>query len=276
MRKWYAAAGMAVLWMAALACAAGCGRRQGGTADAAATAAPPTASPVYVDTAPGAENAGGAAEDAEREAARSAYRAALENLLNNRVLPSGAAYEAAPGDGMAENRFAVYDVDMDGKEELLLAYASAYTAGEGAQIYAYDGGAGALRTELEEYPQLTFYDNGMIRADWSHNQGLAGSFWPYSLYRYDPDADSYVLAGMVDAWDKAFTKTGADGAPFPDDIDVSGSGFVYYIMTGGAYEKTPPVDAADYQAWYDGYMHGASEITVPYLPLTAENIEAAG
>lgn len=95
---------------------------------------------------------------------------------------------------------------------------------------------------------LTFYDNGIIKAGAHHNQRLGGDFWPYSLYQYAPDSDSYVLVGMVDVWDKNYPGADNHKDAFPSDIDKSGTGFVYHIMEDGQYDNTHPVDASEYMS----------------------------
>ena len=112
-----------------------------------------------------------------------------------------------------------------------------------------------LRAELEVFPSLTFYENGYVRADASHNQGLAGDFWPYALYRYDAESDSYQKVAAVDAWDGSIHAQDYAGNPFPKDADVSGAGIVYYVAENGeSYGEsgTPdvaPMDQADFQKW---------------------------
>jgi hypothetical protein len=201
-----------------------------------------------------------------------AYADALENLTQNLVFPDGVDASEQSGD-MAQNKFALYDVDNDGKEELLLFYTNTYMAGQAGYIFGYDTETKKLQTELLEFPMLTFYDNGIVKAGWSHNQGRAGDFfWPYSLYQYTPETDSYELVGMVDAWDKNYPGADDTSDPFPEDIDKSGTGFVYYIMEDGLYDTTDPVDAAEYKTWVDNYIGNASEIQITYMDLTEENI----
>lgn len=200
-----------------------------------------------------------------------AYAAALETLLQRHMLPDGTDTGEQFGD-IAENQFAVYDVDHDGKDELILLYSTTATAGMAGYIFAYDNESGLLQTELQEFPSLTFYENGVVEAGWSHNQGLAGDFWPYSLYQYDANSDRYTPVGMVDAWDKGFSETDYQNRPFPSDIDKSGTGVVYYIMEDGQYDTTNPVDASAYNAWVNAHIGGASEIQIQYMTLTEENI----
>ena len=76
-------------------------------------------------------------------------------------------------------------------------------------------------------------------------------------------------SGAVDAWDRAL---GIEG--YPDQVDRSGTGFVYYIYgdLAAEWDKVEPVDAAEYHAWLDPYLGEGEELALPYCPLTAENI----
>ena len=201
-----------------------------------------------------------------------AYSDALNTLVKTHKLPDGTDAAELTGD-MANNKFALHDVDNDGKVELLLMYTDTYMAGQTGYVFAYDEQTKKLNTELSEFPLLTFYDNGAVKAEWSHNQGRAGeNFWPYSLYQYAPETDSYALIGMVDAWDKTYAETDDQNNPFPSDIDKSGTGIVYYIMENGEYDTTHPIDASDYNAWVSTHIANASQIQIQYMDLTEENI----
>lgn len=208
----------------------------------------------------------------ETDKARAAFAAALNNLMTNHALPDGTDCGFDENADPAGNQFAVFDVDGDGADELILAYTTTAVALQTQGIYAYDAQTNALRAELIEYPLLTIYDNGRIQADWSHNQGLAGRFWPFTLYAYDAAADAYQNIGMVDAWDKDFAAVDADGNPFPEALDENGMGLVYYLMTNGVYETVAPVSAEAYEAWRAANLGGAEVVLPPYQPLTGENI----
>ena len=202
-----------------------------------------------------------------------AYYTALETLRQRHMLPDGTDCGFEKDYDISENKFAVYDVDNDGKEEVIILYTTTITAGMAGYILAYNNKAGALQTELHEFPSLTFYNNGIVKALWSHNQGLAGDdFWPYNLYQYNSNSDSYVLVGMVDAWDKNYSGLDSKNNSFPSNIDKSGTGFVYYIMEDGQYDNTHPVDASEYNEWINSYIGNASEIQIHYMDLTEENI----
>lgn len=187
----------------------------------------------------------------EVQTARKTLEDAVETLRTTGTLPD---FEALVGDEMStEYRYAITDIDGDGFEELLLMQETGVMASMDYLIL--DGQGGQLRAELEEFPSLTFYENGYVRADASHNQGLAGDFWPYALYRYDAESDSYQRIARVDAWDGRLHPQDYAGNPFPKDADVSGAGIVYYVAGDGALYgqdgalAPAPMDQADFEKW---------------------------
>ena len=204
------------------------------------------------------------------------YAQVLTTLLDENLLPGeindpgGYIGTVEEREAMAENQFAVCDVDGDGREELVLQYLTAnMVAGMRALIYDTDENGG-LRLQFSEFPNLTFYDNGAIQAGWSHNQGLAGDFWPYTLYVYNPESDLYRDVGSVDAWSRDFQPQN-----YPADTDTSNSGFVYYVYRdmGTEYGVIPPVDESEYLQWREEYLAGAAELELPWQSLTAEHIQ---
>ena len=156
------------------------------------------------------------AEQSEYNAkAEAAYKAAVEKLVNDKVFPNGEdtgfADDSSFGD-MGENRYAIADVDSDGKDELIISFTTAPVAGEAEQVYGYNDADGTLKLKLNEFPQVTYYTNGIAEVGWSHNQGWAGDrLWPYSLFFYNADKDEYEMRYSVDAWDKALADKDADG-----------------------------------------------------------------
>ena len=210
----------------------------------------------------------------DENAEKNAYMNALRRLYTNHVLPDGSDCGYDEYNDITINEFAVYDIDGDGRDELIIQYVSTYMAGMAAGIYGYDETTNTLREELLEFPALTFYNNGTIEAAWSHNQGLAGDFWPYTLYRYDQSTDTYVTVGMADAWDRSYWETDFDGNQFPTAIDKDGDGIVYYVISGEEYEQVAPVDFAEYNQWRNSYVGGAEAIYVPFVSLTQTNIRS--
>ncbi len=206
---------------------------------------------------------------------KAAYISALEGIYFDNVYPDGTSCNFVEDYDKTKNRFAVYDIDFDGKDELIIEYTSSYNAGMGTIIYDFDPQTNTFEQELVEYPALSFYDNGVVEAAASHNHGMAATyddFWPYHLYQYKPELDKYILIAMVDAWDKEYAKKDSDGNLFPQEVDVDGDGIVYYVMTDGEYKLEKPIDADEYNQWKNSYIGSANEINIPYKYLTEENI----
>ena len=209
-----------------------------------------------------------------------AYKAAVEKLVNDKVLPNGedTGFEADSFFGdMDENKYAIADVDSDGKEELIISFTTAPVAGEVEQVYGYNDADGTLKLKLNEFPLVTYYTNGIAEVGWSHNQGWAGErLWPYSLFFYNADKDEYEIRYSIDAWDKTLADKDADGNPYPVDVDKNGDGYVV-ILTEGAESKY--MSAEDYEAWRKEIMGDAKAIDVKYQSVTggaaAETTETA-
>ena len=202
----------------------------------------------------------------------SAYRRVLENIYEHQTFPGGRDF-GYDGSDITLNKFAIVDIDGDGNEELLVVYTTTYMAGMAQLIYDYDDKSDSVREELIEFPSVTFYENGVIVAEWSHNQGLAGdNFWPYTLYQYHPETDAYVQIAMVDAWDKSFAEVGYQGKAFPDAVDKNGDGLVYYILPGTEYQPDTPIDLEEYENWRASILGNAQKVAVSYQKLTEENI----
>ena len=230
-----------------LLAAAGC---QGGEAPAEPTN---TAEPTAEATAAQNEYAAKADE---------AYKAAVEKLVNDKVFPNGEdtgfADDSSFGD-MGENRYAIADVDSDGKDELIISFTTAPVAGEVEQVYGYSDADGTLKLKLNEFPQVTYYTNGIAEVGWSHNQGWAGDrLWPYSLFFYNADKDEYEMRIRARYKD-------ADGNPYPADIDKENAGYVV-ILTEGT--ETRYISASEYETWRSETLGGAQKIEVEYKPVT--------
>lgn len=203
------------------------------------------------------------------------YAGILSQITAGWKLPDGELDTSSLENGfgkMSDNRFAVTDIDGDGREELIISYSNACMAGMMEIIYDYDPVLGELKRELTVWPSLTYYDNGMVKAEASHNH-THGEFWPFALYQYEKESDSYQQIAYVQTWDKELYDE-YEGQPFPDDLDTDGDGTLFHISEGAepSYEYEDfKYNQADYEAWYQGMMEGAQETAVPYQPLQYES-----
>ncbi len=205
---------------------------------------------------------------------RHQYGGILSQIIAAWQLPDGKLGTGTADDDyasveMEKNCFAVADVDQDGREELLVRWTTTITAGEFEAVYDYDPESGEVKREFWAYPALTYYDNGIIKAEWAHNQVPPAEFWPFTLFQYEPESDSYVEVGSVRAWDN-----GIEGWDFPDELDVDGDGTVYEIEKAGEdyrdYEGFR-FNQADLDEWFGGYAAGAKEIVIDYQPMEYES-----
>ena len=201
-----------------------------------------------------------------------AYADVLKGIYYQQKYPDGQDCEFNGFSDISENRFTVYDVDGDGKDELIIEITTTCTAGMCVNIYGFDENAHMIQEELREFPGLTIYDNGLIKADWSHNQGLAGEFWPYTLYQYQLKDDCFAVIGEVDAWDKSIRQIDYEGNVFPDSLDNDGNGLVYFVTMAGEGMGKTMIDDAEYFLWLNEYLDDAQELVLPYKKLTEENI----
>ena len=200
-----------------------------------------------------------------------AYQSVLLDVYHNQKFPGGRdlGYD---GWSMSDNRFALSDIDGDGSIELIVLYCTTSTSGHAEIIYDYEADTDSVREQFIEYPGVVHFDNGILKADASHNHTLSEKIWPYTLYQYNAESDSYDVIAQVEAWDKEIRDTDYEANAFPDDVDQDGDQTVYYIMDADKYEHKDPVDGEEYWKWFDSYRKDAGTMTIPFMELTEENI----
>ncbi len=168
------------------------------------------------------------------------------------------------------DKYAIYDIDLDGKEELLISITSSTAAGMSEAIYDYDFNSNELISQLSEFPLTTYYDNGVITAGWSHNQGLGPDFTPYDLYQYDTQQDTYIMVGSVDTWDKKYFPVDRwTDTIFPDELDTDGDGVIYSIRMRDEDEENW-YDNDAYEEWLQSYVGTANKIDIPWQSIHSE------
>ena len=197
---------------------------------------------------------------------RKIYAATLRNLLYSNVLPNGKQAELPAG---RSSQFAVADVDADGKEELVLLYDPGVMADAVGYIIGYDAETQKIYLQMEAFPAFAFLKNGNLKALSSHNQTW-GEMWPYALYQYMTESDSYELVGYAHAEDKGIFEANGALERYPGEADVSDAGTVYYVGTN-TWGITP-IDEVDYLAWLQENHGDAAELEIEYLSLTEESI----
>lgn len=208
----------------------------------------------------------------------SVYKSVLKKIYNNSTLPDGSKLTFYTENGVTEKgSFAICDIDFDGKLELIYIYND-----KSDYIFKCDE-KGNVIVEDQHFFGGEYYRNGLMTVDISHNQGYAGRFWPYSLYKYNSESDSYDLVGRVDAWDKEISSTMNSGKVFPKDVDTDNTGIVYYIdydenkpyEIKSIYDSVKPVSKTKYDEWVKQTLNYKERINIRYYKLTEDNINKA-
>ena len=160
---------------------------------------------------------------------------------------------------ISQNRFAVYDINGDGQDELITELITVGGTEEITEIYNTDG---SFYVSFRPTPR--FYDNGIVWVPISHNQGPACAIWPFSLY----DLASHREIGGARAWSNK-----VEG--FPAEADLDGDGMVYYVGDD-THDMDVPIDNDVYEAWWDSYLGGARMLPVYYFHLSEDILDSLG
>lgn len=206
---------------------------------------------------------------------REQYQWALNCLISEHVFPDGTPVDVTfikDGD-FSHNYFSVCDIDGDGTEELIISYSYASMVGMVYYILQYMPESEDFHVELLAFPGEEIYTNGYITIQASHNQGIGNSFWPYAVFQYDRTQDVYTRIAFVEAWEKATFPTDRLGNVYPDQVDTSGTGYVYRITKAGQDTGDAPwVDYTDYGLFLESTYGNAPIFNMDYLPITEEHI----
>lgn len=185
-------------------------------------------------------------------------------------LPDAGRIEVWEPGTIEDEKFAIFDVDGDGQDELLISIANTYAAGMCEVIYGYDAGTDGVQVEAYTYAAVTHYP-GLLQVRASHNHGYAGDvMWPYQVSVYDEAEDVYKDAYIVDAWGKTI----ADydpllEMPYPEEIDTEHDGYVYLITEN---EELKILNRADFEKWEAALLAGKEPLVIPWQKMTAWNI----
>lgn len=218
------------------------------------TAAAETEAPLPETTMPVISYETQAAVQPETLSVTAQYREHLENVLESLQTDS------TEPSGM-ENRFAVFDIDGDGRDELIVLYAQE----DGVTEYILEGEGTELRLDGESF----FYEGGVVEMPVPLLDGEeTGSFAPYVLYQYDAELDAYYEVAYVQMLELSELEAKGLADEYPEEADTSQTGRVYLIGSN-------PVDETEYELWCSSWRE-AVQISIPFVLLTQENAAAIG
>lgn len=161
------------------------------------------------------------------------------------------------------NNFSIYDVDNDGIDELVVEINNASAADKITVIYQYDISTNKFIREASFYPGAEFYYNDIVFDQWSHNQGVGNFIWPYSVYLYDREQDTYNFICQVDSWNKEIKE---EGFPIHKDLDEDGNVVVISKADGIIY-----LDNKEYYSWIAGITEGTRQKYFDFKPMFNAN-----
>lgn len=216
--------------------------------------------------------------DAETASKRNAkFADVLRAVKNDHVLPDGSEvyYEESTFGKIEDNEFALFDVDGDGEDELIIRWTVAPMAGMFERVYGYDETNDAVIKELAGFPAMEYYEKGIAKAMASHNHGTGGRFWPYTLFKYNKGSDVYDMVAFIDAWDAEVFPENYDGESFPEEDDVDGDKILYYISSEpyGGIGDGKYINIDELEKWLSERTGDGAQITFDTFTMTDENIE---
>ena len=214
------------------------------------------------------------------DARHDAFMKAAKAFVVDHKLPDGD--DIMPEDvteDFNENQLALCDVDGDGKPELLINFQTGTMASMLLYVCGFDEKEGKLTVEYNGTPGSEFFDNSTAKCPALHNQGLGGEFWPYNIYKYNSEKGEYDYMGCVDAWSKEDFPTHPfeEGKEYPQEVDKTGDGFVYYIDDEhfkDAKGLETPVDTPVYEAWVAYYIGDAKPIEIEWVSADEKGLQA--
>lgn len=198
------------------------------------------------------------------ETVRSTYKEVLYRCINDNIWPVIGEGSDVMREYLAGSRFAIYDINGDDVEELVISVQDPIT-----NYYNY---VVEYRTEISDIDcifegcDIDVYDNGLIIEYYSHNQGYGDDIWPYKLYKYDGFSKKYEYFLDVDSWSCEIHPE-----DYPYDIDTDNYGSVYHI--GATDDKNGYYSKSYYDEWTKNTFSNANTLDVQYHNMTISEVD---
>ena len=184
------------------------------------------------------------------------------------------------GENFSQNNFAVIDIDGDGRDELIFSFCFTDIGDMEEVIYDYDEKNNIFRTELEDiFVGTTYYRNGYVKVEASHNHTCdpeTKGVWPYSVYKYDTETDSYKYLGNVGSWDGLTYPTNHYDEAFPGELDKDKDNLLFYVdYSDTSTNKVDHtyMDREEFEVWEQAMFPDEYKIDIDYHHMTQEEIE---
>lgn len=209
--------------------------------------------------------------DHEKEAKR-AYKEFLQTVLstNNYTWTDGKTFVKTTYDN-----FAFFDIDGDSVPELLVNREGTCEVDRNMLVYGYNTQSKSVIPYYTVTKGSVFYKNGYVIGSGYKAADNFATFLPIYIWKYENGQLNECYD--INAWDRnqcidnstgeptEYYYTYHNGAPFPEDIDKDGDGFVYVV-------NDQFMDTADYNAFIAGF--GSAIFDGPYQDMTTDNVNA--
>ena len=149
---------------------------------------------------------------------------------------------------------AVCDVDVDGKEEMLIGLRKELSEPYGVLIYRYNEEQRKFEVENGFSSRINFYNNGYVEEYWTMPNYDQPAF---TIYQYNPALDTFEKM----FWINGIEDVGIDDY-FPTEQDLDGNGKGYIMSVDG---KETYVDDAAYQKMMEQYIDLNKRIDVEWV-----------
>ncbi|MBE5836166.1 MAG: hypothetical protein E7309_16305 [Butyrivibrio sp.] len=167
---------------------------------------------------------------------------------------------------------AVCDVTGDGQKELLIRIEGGHTADISQWIFSYDEEKKRFEKLFVDF-SIEYFDGGIAKCNYSHGGMYEDNFWPFDLYIFDRQTDSFAYIASVNSTQLLHDyETGElddelnEDFPYEEDKDKDGK--IYSISND---EEIIVMDNAEYEEWIKKYIDESKRITPDWheIPKTA-------
>lgn len=156
---------------------------------------------------------------------------------------------------------AVCDVTGDGKDELLITINGGYTSTISQWVFSYNEEKKEFEKMFETF-STEFFEGGIVKCAYSHGGVYEDNFWPYDLYKYNSETNSYDFIASVNSHQLLHDYETGElddelNKDFPYEEDKDKDGKVYDISIDG---QVIWMDNAEFEAWQAGYIEESKRI----------------
>ncbi len=167
----------------------------------------------------------------------------------------------------SENRFAMADIDNDGKNELIFEANTAMSNYTGTYILKYDERTKEIRNMVQFF-KPAFYSNAIIKAAHYKIPDIEDGF---TYGKYDAKEDSWSKYVVIKHLSE--NNSTAFGEEFSEEEDKNGNGIIYdiSILTEEGEKREKWLDDDEFKAWEEKTFD-STELKIDYKVFTKENI----